>query len=396
MKIFVLLSRFPYPLEKGDKLRAYHQIKELSKKHEIVLCTLSDEKVGKEAIAKLSEFCSDIEVIRLYKWKIYLNLLMKLLFSNQSLQVAYFYNKAAQRKIDALIVKYKPDHVYCQLIRVAEYVREFKIPKTLDYMDALARGMERRVDEAPFYLRWFLSTETTRLKRYEHIVFNDFDYTTIISNQDKELIVNINNDHTVVVPNGVDYQTYQVKELPKEFDLIFTGNMSYPPNVDSVVYLVNDVMPQVWKMRPEVNLVIVGAKPTTKVQRLKSNRVVVTGWVEDISEYYSRSKVFIAPMQIGTGLQNKLLEAMAMQLPCITSNLANNALQAEPNKSVLIGENPKDYANHIVQLLENNDLYNSIALQGHEFVKKTYTWEGSTAILEELITQKNGSVKENN
>ena len=385
MRIFVLLSRFPYPLEKGDKLRAYHQIKELSKKHDIILCALSDEKVDKQAIAELSSFCAEIEVIRLRKWQIYLNLLFKLLFSNQSLQVAYFYSKGAQRKVDALVRKYKPDHIYCQLIRVAEYVRKFDVPKTLDYMDALARGMERRVDEAPFYLRWFLTTETTRLKRYEHFIFDDFDYTTIISEQDKELIVNINNDRIVVVPNGVDYNTYQFKKLDKEFDLIFTGNMSYPPNVDSVVYLVNEVMPHVWEMKPSIKLVIVGAKPTAKVQRLKSKNVVVTGWVEDISEYYSKSKVFVAPMQIGTGLQNKLLEAMAMQLPCITSNLANNALRAEPNKSVLIGENPKDYANHIVQLLENNDLYNSIAINGHEFVKNTYTWEGSTSILEKLI-----------
>jgi glycosyltransferase involved in cell wall biosynthesis len=122
------------------------------------------------------------------------------------------------------------------------------------------------------------------------------------------------------------------------------------------------------------------------VVKLKSNRVIVTGWVDDISEYYAKSKVFVAPMQIGTGLQNKLLEAMAMQLPCITSNLANNALNAEPNKSVLIGENPKDYANHIVQLLDNKDLYQKIAENGYDFVKRNYTWEGSTSILEKLIT----------
>jgi glycosyltransferase involved in cell wall biosynthesis len=264
MKIFVLLSRFPYPLEKGDKLRAYHQIKELSKNHEIVLCTLSDEKVSQDSINKLEEFCVEIKVIRLYKFTVYFNLIRSLLFSNQSLQVAYFYNRRAQKQIDSLIEKHQPDHIYCQLIRVTEYVRKKAIPKTLDYMDALARGMERRVEESPFYLRWFLKTETTRLKRYEHFIFEDFDYTTIISEQDKNLIVNIKNDTTIVVPNGVDYQTYQHQVVKKEYDLIFTGNMAYPPNVDSVVYLANEIMPIVWEMKPKIRLVIVGAKPLLK------------------------------------------------------------------------------------------------------------------------------------
>ncbi len=388
MKIFVLLSRFPFPLEKGDKLRAFHQIKELSKSNEIVLCCLSDEKVSKEDTKQLEAYCSSITVIRLHKLAIYFKLIGSLLFSDQSLQVAYFYNKKAQKTINNLIAKHQPDHIYCQLIRVTEYVRKLPIPKTLDYMDALARGMERRVEEAPFYKQWFLKTETNRLKTYEHFIFDDFDFTTIISEQDKNLIVNIKNDTTVVVPNGVDYSTYQRKEVTKEYDLIFTGNMAYPPNIDSAVYLANKIMPLVWKTHPTISLVIVGAKPTSKVLKLKSTKIAVTGWVDDISEYYTKSKIFVAPMQIGTGLQNKLLEAMAMQLPCITSNLANNALNAEPNKSVLIGDNPNDYANHIVQLLENTDLYKTIAENGYSFVKKNYTWEGSTSILEKLIRSK--------
>lgn len=386
MKIFVLLSRFPYPLEKGDKLRAFHQIKELSKNHEIILCTLTDEKVEQSSIDILSKFCSAIEVVRLPKWKIYWNLLFQLLFTNKSLQVAYFYNSAAQKKIDKYISKYQPDHIYCQLIRVTEYVRYSKIKKTLDYMDALARGMERRVEDAPFYLKWFLKTETIRLKRYEHFIFDDFDNHVIISEQDRKLIVNVKNDDVVVVPNGVDYDTYKHNELTKEYDLIFTGNMAYPPNVDSVVYLVNNIMPLVWKERPNIKLVIVGAQPSSKVLRLKSDRVIVTGWVENISEYYSKSKIFIAPMQIGTGLQNKLLEAMAMKLPCITSELANNALGANHNNSILIGNSASEYTQHIIRLIGDDKLQREIAQKGYQFVKENYTWKGSTSILENLIT----------
>jgi sugar transferase (PEP-CTERM/EpsH1 system associated) len=388
MKIFVLLSRFPYPLEKGDKLRAYHQIKELSKKNEIILCAISDCKVPQSSIDELSKYCSSIEVIRLFKLKIYWNLLIQLLFSNNSLQVSYFYNKQAHKKIDSLLNKYNPDHIYCQLIRVAEYVRKSKIKKTLDYMDALARGMERRIENAPFYLKPFLKLETTRLKRYEHFIFNDFDNSTIISTQDRDLIVNIKNNSIKVVPNGVDYSMFKYRESEKKYDLIFTGNMAYPPNVDCAVFLANEVMPLVWKKHPAIKLAIVGATPDARVLALKNDKIIVTGWVEDMSEYYAASKIFVAPMQIGTGLQNKLLEAMAMKLPCVTSSLANNALGAEHNKSALIGENSNDYANFIVSLIENKELCNSLAENGYQFVKQNYTWEGTTAILENLMTSK--------
>ena len=119
MKLFVLLSRFPYPLEKGDKLRAFHQIKELSKQHEIVLCALSDQKVEQSSIDKLQEYCKAIHIIRLPKWKIYWNLFWQLLFTDKSLQVVYFYNKSAQKKINRIIAEYQPHHIYGQLIRVS-------------------------------------------------------------------------------------------------------------------------------------------------------------------------------------------------------------------------------------------------------------------------------------
>ena len=253
-------------------------------------------------------------------------------------------------------------------------------------MDALSRGMERRIEESSFYLKPFLKLETERLKRYEHFIFSDFNNLTIISNQDKELIVNIKNDSIVVVQNGVDYSMFQHKIATKEFDIIFTGNMSYPPNVIGAVYLVKEIMPLVWATNPTIKVAIVGANPDAKVLALKSKNVIVTGWVEDMSVYYAKSKVFVAPMQIGTGLQNKLLEAMAMKLPCVTSRLANNALGAEHNKSALIGETPNEYAQHIASLLDNEDLYNLISEQGYLFVKENYTWEGTTKILEKLIT----------
>ena len=172
MKIFVLLSRVPYPLIKGDKLRAFNQIKFLSKKNDIILCALNDSKIYKqEVIEALTPFCKSISIINLSKFSIYINI-VKALFTGKPLQVGYFYSKKAKREIDKLIKITNPDHIFCQLIRVSEYVKNYNIHKTLDYQDVFSKGIERRMKISSFYFKPFLKLEYNRLKKYEDYIFN--------------------------------------------------------------------------------------------------------------------------------------------------------------------------------------------------------------------------------
>jgi glycosyltransferase involved in cell wall biosynthesis len=158
--------------------------------------------------------------------------------------------------------------------------------------------------------------------------------------------------------------------------------------VESVEYLVKKIMPIVWSKLPDTRVLISGASPNDRVLALASDKVVVSGWVDDISLNFAKSKILVAPMQISIGLQNKLLEAMAMQLPCITSTLANNALGAKPNEQILIADEPQQYANHILELLENESKANEIGMNGYQFVISKFNWESTTAILERLFVKK--------
>ena len=385
MKILVILSRIPYPLDKGDKLRAFNQIKHLSKKHEIILCTLNDTLVHKDAITTLEQYCSHLKIIHLSKLSILLNIFKSLLNGNP-LQIGYFYSNKAQKQVDSLVAKHNPDHIYCQLVRTTEYVKKYThIPKTLDYMDAFSKGIERRIPTAPIYLKPILMLESKRLAKYENEIFNFFNTKTIISKQDRDLIRHPNNKEIKVIANGVDTDYLKPLAKEKQYDLLFTGNMGYPPNIDSVVYLVKEVLPIVLKTHPGTKLMIAGTNPSKGVLALKSDNISVSGWVKDMREYYARSKIFIAPMQIGIGMQNKLLEAMAMQLPCITSSLANNAIGAKDGEFVLIGEEPKEYARHIIDLLENDNKAKELAINGYNLVRSTYNWDTITSDLEKLI-----------
>jgi polysaccharide biosynthesis protein PslH len=387
MRLFFILPRVPYPTEKGDKLRAFHQIKQLSKQHEIILCALNDGDLHEDAVPVLKKFVKAIHIIPISKASIACNLI-KTLFSKKPLQIGYFYNTASAAKVHRLIQEYQPDHIFCQLIRVAEYVKNIPVPKTLDYQDVFSKGVERRLATSPFYLRPFLRIEYNRLLQYEHDSFEAFDNRIIISEPDRDLIPHPDRDKIVVVANGVDTGFFVPIEREKEYDLVFTGNMGYPPNIRSAEFLVNEILPEILHQKPGLRLLIAGANPHLRVLALKSAVVTVSGWVPDMRDCYASARIFIAPMQIGTGLQNKILEAMAMKIPCITSPLAFQALNAREGEDILVARTPKDYALHIARLLDHPEVASSIAQNGYDFVHRNFSWETETAKINRLITGK--------
>ena len=380
-----MLSRIPYPLDKGDKLRAFHQIKSLSELHDVHLFAVNDSKIHPNALEVLNQFCVSICIANISKLEIAFNLLIGF-FSHKPFQVYYFHHASAQKKFNAFYQKVNPDAIYCQLIRTAEYAKHInKVPKTIDYQDAFAKGMERRIKNAPFYLRGLFRSEYERLRQYEHIIFHYFEHHVIISEQDKNFIIHEENYKIEVIPNGVDLDFFAPQQKTKDFDLVFTGNMSYPPNINCAQFLVKEVLPLVWEHKPQTSILISGTSPTNEVLALASDKVTISGWVDDMRNSYARSKIFVAPMQIGTGLQNKLLEAMAMQLPCITSPLANAPLGAAHGKEILVGENKVSIAQMIIDLLENKNQLTSIASQGRLFVERNYSWKTHNKKLADII-----------
>ena len=389
MKIFVLLPRIPWPLEKGDKLRAFNQIKQLSKNNEVILCALNtDKKADKEAAFKaLQPYCSSVNFIDLGKVSILFNLAMAFV-KGLPIQCGYFYNRKAHKKIHDLIERHRPDMLFGQLLRVAEYIRNEKTPKTIDYQDVFSMGMKRRSEIASFYMKPIFNMEYKRLRRYEHDIFDDFDVKTIISIPDRDLIDHPKKEKILIVPNGVDHEYYSPKECEKKYDIVFTGNMAYAPNVNAVEYLAYQIMPIVWEKLPDTKLYVAGATPDPRVKKVASDKIIISGWIDDMRDAYAQSRIFIAPMRIGTGLQNKLLEAMSMRLPCITTNLANNSLHAEEGKEILIGNNEQELAQHIITLLTNKDKADTLAQNGYDFVHRVYDWEMATKIMEDEMKLK--------
>jgi sugar transferase (PEP-CTERM/EpsH1 system associated) len=388
MKLFVLLSRFPYPLDKGDKLRAFHQLRYLAGRHEICLFALSDEDVSAEAMAQVRPLCrAGLVVHRLKRPRIARNV-ARALATGRPLQVGYFHDALAQRQVDGLLRDFRPDHVYCQLIRMAEYLRSHvgQVPMTLDYMDVFSAGMVRRVSQAPLWQRPVWALEAQRLLAYEAAAFNWFEHHTIISDQDRQLIQHPRREEIEIVLNGIDTDFFQPQPAAeKKYDVLFCGNMSYYPNVDAACFLAEEIMPLVRQRHPAARLLVAGTTPAPRVLALASAHVEISGWVPDIRSAYAAARVFAAPMRVGTGLQNKLLEAMAMALPCVTTPLANNALGGTDGEELLVTKTAQELANAIIGLLDNPRQAAELAARGHAFVKARYTWAGATSRLEALF-----------
>lgn len=383
-KLLVITSRIPYPLEKGDKLRIYHQLKYLSQHFKICLCSLNDAPVHPKAVKELKTFCSEIHFFHINKLQIATGII-KAFFNGEPFQVGYFYHHSVQKQIDETVKNFKPDFILCQLIRSAKYAFNYSQPKTLDYMDALSKGMERRLNDASWSIQWLFKTEAKRLKKFETKVFDFFHQHCIISEEDKKFIHHPKSNTISVIPNGIDLNFFKPQSVQKKYDIVFTGNMNYPPNIKAAKFLVHNILPL---LNSNIKILISGAQPHKEVLKLQSKNCIITGWVDDIRTSYAVAKIFVAPLHIGTGLQNKILEAMAMKIPCITTSLVNASIGAIENKEILIADTAEQFAEKIAYLLANEAFSAEMADNAQKFVSQKYNWQKSTNELINLILNK--------
>ncbi|MCX6523300.1 MAG: glycosyltransferase, partial [Actinobacteria bacterium] len=173
-----------------------------------------------------------------------------------------------------------------------------------------------------------------------------------------------------------DTEFFSSQNMPTDQrDLLFVGNMGYPPNVKAVTTLVSEILPLVRRARPQTDLLIAGARPTKSVQQLQDVGIEVSGWLDDIRFAYERGRIMVVPLVIGAGLQNKILEAMSMGVPCVTTELVNSAIGAVPGEEILIASTAQEFADQTLQLLTSPELYDRISSAGRQLVQSRYSWQ---------------------
>ena len=389
MKIVIVTSRFPWPIEKGDKLRIYHQLRHLSQHHEILLISIVDKEPSQVALNHLQQYCTSIEYYLLPKNRRIIQAIYAWI-NGQPAQVGYFYNSKVKKKIYERIIAFQPERIYCQLVRVSEYVKTLPYVKVLDYMDTFSSGMKRQSEIRSFPYNLFYKRESTLIQRYERSVYSFFDETIIISERDKNELPILSKNLVKVVPNGIDTDYFTPDARVPQYDLVFVGNLGYKPNEQAVLTLLE------WYQRSDfhdVKVLIAGARPTAKLLAIEEKNWTIAGWMDDIRDAYRDAQIFVAPLTTGSGLQNKILEAMSCGLPCVTTSLVNDSVGAQDNADIVVADSQQQFETSVKNLLADKTHRQLIGKNARNFVLNKYQWSEFNTQLEQIIINAKSKAK---
>lgn len=390
MKIVVVAPRFPFPLDKGDRLTIYHLLKFFSERHQVSLVCFLEPDQDPAWVEKVEPFCERVELVPLSKPRAYANCLLGLP-SRTPMQMQYYSDPRVHEAVRDVVADVQPDLLYAHTIRMGQYIEGLRdyarvlamqISMTLNY-----RRLAERADNPLSKL--FFGVEYQKVRNYEAEFARKFDKILLISKHDLDAIEQKTPLTNVFYsPHGVDFAFFTPDEdaVKEPHSLIFTGNMNYAPNVDAALYFYRDIFPLVREQVPDAHFKIVGASPAPEIAAIADDEAVtVTGRVPDLRTYMNSAQVAIDPLRIGAGLQNKVLEGMSMGLPMVITSVANEGIQAVPDQNVLIGDTPETFAQQTVKLLQDAELRTQIGAAARQFIVQNWSWEKHFGDLEEMF-----------
>ncbi len=394
MRICFLTPRFPYPPLKGDTLRVYHQIRALSAGHQITLLSLAEAPVSEADYREVAALCERVEVVPLPKWRAALNLGAGIL-SAQPLQVHYYRAAAAADQLRALLAGGSYDVVHATLIRMLPYVWNIRRPPVVvDLIDSLGLNLADRRTQVSGPKRLAYEVEYRRVLAYERAVAAHFPALVLSSPADKEALGG--GDHITVIPNGVDIERFPFHgpDGREPATLVFTGNMGYHPNEEAVIWFAAEVWPLLRTQRPGIRFQVVGTNPTERVRALAGDGIEVLGRVPDVTTYLHAATMAVCPMRSGSGIQNKVLEAMACGAPVVATAIANRGVLGVPERDLLVADTAETVASAVLRLLDEHDTAARLAQAGRTFVEETFRWEQHAARLAAIYAAQQQTSKE--
>jgi sugar transferase (PEP-CTERM/EpsH1 system associated) len=389
LKILYLCHRFPYPGNDGSRVRSLHIIKHFKNSgHQVSVASLvrSDE----EAVAgkPLAELCDRVIMARVNETVQNLRMAAYLFCPTPS-SMAYFHSKILAQHIDEEIQTNRPDLIYVHCSSVAPYVADIDIPKIMDFVDIDSAKwlIYAKFKSFPISLGYWY--EGIKLRRAEKSLAQRFDISTCITQTELDTLIdyglNIDGDW---FPNGVDFEFFCPSQQP-DYDantISFIGRMDYYPNIEAMLRFCEHIFPLIQQRNPNASMVIVGANPAPEIIALREiDGMTVTGTVDDVRTYVRNSAVMVAPLKIARGTQNKILEAMAMGVPVVCSDIAARGVNAVDGQHILVANSDQHCADQILSLLNNPDQRLQLSRAGRELIVNNYSWEKAMQRLDGIV-----------
>lgn len=373
-------------------VRPYNLIKHLARRgHQITLLAVEPPGRDSDSFDTLRRWCHRVQTAPLPRWRTLWNGLTALPQSTP-FQAAYSRSPAMTRLIRQAQAAEPFDVAHVEHLRGAELSRAVNgIPTVFDSVDSISLLFERLLRSGPTWRSRLLARlDLARTRRYEGSLPARFARVLVTSPQDRDALAALSGgrgtDRLLVLPNGVNLEYFSPQDVPRDTaTLVFSGKMSYHANVAAAIDLASRIMPHVWAQMPEATLTIAGKDPAPEVQALAANpRITVTGTVPDLRPYLARAAVAVSPMRYGVGIQNKVLEAMAMGTPVVTAPQTLDALQVEAGRDLLAADSPPEFAAAIVTLLNDRSLWQRISQAGRRYVETRHSWDAAAATLETI------------
>lgn len=384
MRILVITNQIPYPTVSGAPLRTYNILRRLASEHDVYLVAFEADKMPTEGVAHLSQFCRQVIAIqtRPLKDALHWGKALRAIMNAEppELRLGYSEELASEirrlsDRVDFDLVQIEHGSMGMYLDSLPPRLREKTIwllhDIDFDKFARIARIEPRKLAKVRYGLHAAI------MKRWQPRMADRFRLCVTMSEADRRLLLSYNGNLEVFVsPNGVDTKSQrQLLEEADDAEILFVGNMSYQPNVDAAIYFCGEVLPLIRKLQPDLKVWIVGIKPDESVKRLEGDGVFVTGQVKDVVPYYRRSKVCVVPLRAGSGTRLKILEAMALGRPVVSTSIGCEGLDVENGRHLLIANDSESFARHVVKLLAEPRLRAGIAASAREFVVASYDWE---------------------
>lgn len=396
--LLFLTQRIPYPANKGEKIRVLQLLQHLRKSHDIHLGCLVDDPHDVQHIPTVQAMCASSHFAQIDRG--YAKILsLSGLLTGEALSVVFYRDRGLRNWVRDVVHTIKPDIIVVCSSNMAPYILD--LPETrsairlIDLIDVDSEKWRSYAQVASFPMRQVYRREWRRVAELEARIVRECDWSTFVSEAEADVFRKEQMRYSGrirAVSNGVDLDYFdpaRVFEPPYPLDkpnFVFTGTMDYPPNVDAVVWFAEEILPLIRQTMPAAQFHIVGASPSPKVRALTSiGGVFVTGRVPDVRAYVAHADASVAPMRIARGIQNKVLEAMAMGRPTVVTSDALEGIHAEPGRELLLADTAGDFAHACLSAAGLSG--ESLGAAARRRVEQDYAWPALLEQFDQLLNQ---------
>jgi polysaccharide biosynthesis protein PslH len=392
-RVLFLCHRLPYPPNKGDKVRSYHLLKHLVARHEVHLGTFVDDPDDEQHLAAVRGLCASLCAVTL-RPRLARVASLAGLFEGKALTLAYYRSPALHRWVRALAQPKALDACLVFSSAMGPYAEGLGVPILTDLVDVDSAKWREYAAARRAPASWLYHREARELLAYERQLAKAAQRCFLSTEKEAEMFRRLAPESAAKVQaigNGVDFDFFD-PAVPRpspfadhETPIVFTGAMDYWPNVDAVTWFAAEVLPRLRAARPNLRLHIVGRSPAAEVRALAGEAVAVSGTVPDVRPYLQHAAVVVAPLRLARGIQNKVLEAMAMARPVVAAQSCVEAIDAEPGVHLLPAASADDYVHHIQALLADPLLAQRVGSAGRQRVRAVYAWDARLAGLDSWL-----------